>query len=117
MKVARVKISAGKPGEFNADGSGYAASGESSFSRRVAHGGPNTKASTRDAAPLPPVLLSENIRKTQIAIGTLEARILLCTNPGERAKLEKNLRIKNEFLRRLGRQANGTAQAWGKIAV
>jgi hypothetical protein len=117
MRVARVKVSAGKPGEFNADGAGYAPSGESSYSRRVAHCGPNLKATTRDAAPLPPLLVSEKIRTTQIAIGTLEAKLSMCTDPKTRARLEKDLRIKNEILRRLGHQINGTSRIWGRIAV
>jgi hypothetical protein len=115
--MARVRVSAGKAAEFNGDGVGYAPSGESSYSRRVAHGHRTLKASTRDAEPLPPPLLSEKIRMTQIAIGKIEAKLHFERDAAKQARLKKDLRIKTEILTRLGHQANGTSRQWGKINV
>jgi hypothetical protein len=119
MRVARVKVSAGKAAEFNADGHGYAPSGESEFSRVAAHGGNSAR---RDPSEPRKRLngfmpANERIRRMQIEIGTIEGRLNFERDPRERAKLEKNLRIKNALLREFGREQNDPNYRRGKIDV
>jgi hypothetical protein len=119
MRFARVKVSAGKAAEFNADGHGYAASGESQFSRIASHGGDSAR---RDPnAPrerlngfMPP---DEKIRRAQIDIGTLEGHLKFERDPTKRAKLEKNLKIKNALLREYGRERNDPTYRREKVRV
>jgi hypothetical protein len=119
MRVARVKVSAGKAAEFNADGKGYAPNGESQYSRVAAHG---THGVRRD--PTAPrkrfngfMPAHERIRRMQIEIGTIEGRLQFERDPRERAKLEKNLRIKNALLREFGREQNDPNYRREKIDV
>jgi hypothetical protein len=120
MRVARVKVSAGKAAEFNADGNGYAPSGESEYSRVAAHGGnsvrrdPNEPRKGRINGFMP---ADERIRRMQIDIGTIEGRLNFERDPRECAKLEKNLRIKNALLREFGREQNDPNYRRGKIRV
>ena len=124
MRVARVKVSAGKAAEFNADGHGYAPTGELQFTRVAAHGGDSgirrdpSEPRKRFNGFMPS---DEKIRQTQIMIGTIEAQLSFQQrmDPKSRkvAQLEKNLRIKNEFLRQLGRERNDPNYKREKIRV
>jgi len=119
MRVARVKVSAGKAAEFNAAGTGYAPSGESEYSRVAAHGGN----SARRDPNAPRARLNgfmpaeEKIRRMQIMIGTLEGQLKFERDPRERAKLEKSLKIKNSLLREYGREQNDPNYRREKIRV
>jgi hypothetical protein len=121
MRVARVRVSAGKPGEFNADGKGYAPSGESEYSRVAAHGGGRDSRRRDPSAPRDRLNgfmgAHEKIRRTQIMIGTLEGQLKFERDPRERAKLEKSLRIKNSLLREYGREQNDPKYRREKIDV
>jgi hypothetical protein len=119
MRVARVKVSAGKAAEFNADGHGYAPSGESEYSRVAAHGGNGAR---RD--PNAPrerlngfMPADEKIRRAQIEIGNLEGQLKFERDPTKRAKLEKNLKIKNALLGEYGRERNDPTYIREKIRV
>lgn len=98
MKVARVKVSAGKAAEFNADGHGFAPSGASQYSRRVSH-----KATAADLVPLldsKPRLVTL-IAKHERELAKYRAKLHCARGPKERERLERHITIKMEFLERL----------------
>ena len=98
MRVARVRVSAGKAAEFNADGHGFAPSGASQYSRRVSH-----KATAADLVPLldsKPRLVTL-IAKHERELAKHKAKLHCARDPKERARLERHIGIKREFLDRL----------------
>jgi hypothetical protein len=111
MRVARVKVSAGRPDEFGNDGTGYAPNGESAFTRASAHGDqrmsrlPSAKTARRvsrgQQLPLPTL-----IAETQQGVQWIEAQLRIEDDPTRKAKLRKNLEIKSAFLTRLRRELN-----------
>jgi hypothetical protein len=109
MRVARVKVSAGKAAEFNADGNGYAPSGESQYSRASAHGDqrmtrlPSSKIARRISKgnKLPPQTLAEEYAGR---VRWLEAELRGETDSTRRVKLTKNLEIKRRRLDELRRE-------------
>ncbi len=112
MRVARVKVSAGKPGEENAGGIGYAASGASQYSRRVSvHASPADLVTNVDRPPRLVALLA----KHEVALGKYQAKLQFARDPKERARLQRHIAIKMEFMERLKRdrtlQLKGTSHA------
>jgi hypothetical protein len=109
MKVARVKVSAGRPDEFNADGNGYAPSGEGQFSRIAAHGRVTpemlhaTPARIGKGSKLP---LQDLIREYEGRVRWFEAQLRIADGPARKAKLRKNLEIKSRRLTELRRELN-----------
>ena len=109
MKVARVKVSAGRPDEFNGDGNGYAPSGEGQFSRIAAHGHVTpqmlhaTPARVGKGHKLP---LLNLIREHMGRVQWIEAELRTETDPTSKAKLRKNMEIKSRRLTELRRELN-----------
>lgn len=111
MKVARVKVSAGRPDELGNDGSGYAPNGESAYSRASAHGRssmqrlPSTKTARRVSRgielPLPKL-----IAETEQGVLWIEAELRSETDKTQREKLKKNHEIKSRYLTGLRRKLN-----------
>lgn len=109
------------------DGHGYASNGEGEYTRIAAHGGsagPRRDASAPRERPsqvngyLPS---DEKIRRTQIAIGTIESKLMFEQRIDSRspkvAKLQKDLRIKRAFLTQLGLERNNPNHVREKIRV
>jgi len=97
MKFARVKVSAGKPGEENQDGTGYAPSGEGQFSRIAAHGRvtPEMLRATPARVEKGSKLSTPNlIREYTGRIRWLEAQLLIEDDTKRKATIRRNLEIK-----------------------
>jgi len=109
MRTRRVTVSAGKPAEFNADGNGFAPSGESQFSRIAAHGRVTpemlraTPARVGKGSKLP---MQDLIREYAGRIRWLEAQLRIEDDPTRKATIRKNLEIKNRRLTELRRAAS-----------
>ena len=107
MKVARVKVSAGRPEEFNNDGNGYAPSGEGQFSRIAAHGRVTprmlhaTPARVGKGHKLP---LLDLIREYEGRVRYFEVQVRIEDDPTRKAKARKNLEIKSPRLTELRRE-------------
>jgi len=125
MGKNKSKGSGASLGGFDVAGAdGYSGNGLSIHTRRAAHGGDNglrrdpSEPRKRFNGFMPS---DEKIRQTQIMIGTIEAQLAfqqrLDPKSPKIAKLEKNLRIKNEFLRQLGRERNDPNYVREKIRV
>src|ERR1700675_3374342 len=98
MRVARVKVSAGKPGEENADGVGFAASGASQYSRRVSHHArPADLVTHVDSVPRMVTFIAKHERELR----KYEAKLKSASDPKERERLQRHVKIKMEFLERL----------------
>jgi hypothetical protein len=101
MKTRRVTLSVGKPGDENADGAGYAASGEGQFSRIAAHGrvSPQMLHATPARLDKGKELSTPNlIREYTGRIRWLEVQLRIEDDPKRRAKLRKDLEIKRRRL-------------------
>lgn len=99
MRTRRVTVSAGKPGEEGADGTGFAPSGASQYTRRAAHHG----ASTNDLIPhidSVPRLVAM-IRKHERELGKYQAKLKFARDPQERERLQRHIGIKIEFIKRI----------------
>jgi hypothetical protein len=109
MKVARVKVSAGRPDEFNSDGNGYAPSGEGQFSRIAAHGRVTPQMLHATPARIDKghkLTLPKLIAETHGRVQWIEAQLRIEDDPTRKVKLRKNLEIKSAFLTRLRRELN-----------
>jgi hypothetical protein len=95
-------------------GTGYAASGESQYSRAVASGGKAEFPAHRIERSTP---VEDKIRRTQIMIGTIEGKLKFERDPAKRAKLDKDLRIKNALLREYARERSDPNYRREKISV
>jgi hypothetical protein len=109
MKTRRVAVSAGKAAEFNADGNGYAPSGEGQFSRIAAHGrvSPQMLRATPARLDKGNELSTPNlIREYTGRIRWLEAQLRIEDDPKRTATIRKNLEIKHRRLTELRRAAS-----------
>jgi hypothetical protein len=98
MRTRRVTVSAGKPGEENADGVGFAASGASQYSRRVSHyASPDDLKTHVDSRPR----LVGMIAKHERELGKYQGKLKFARDPKERERLLRHIGIKQEFLERL----------------
>lgn len=98
MRVARVKVAAGKAAEFNADGHGFAPSGASQYSRRVSHHASKADLVTMvDSVPRMVTLIAKHERE----LAKHRAKLQCASDPKERERLQRHIAIKREFLDRL----------------
>lgn len=127
MSRARITTNRFQKDPAGDKGHGYASSGESMYTRRIAHGGDDgRRRDTSEPRNRPTQVndwqpIDEKIRLTQIQIGTLESFLTFETRFGPKspkiAKLEKDLRIKRAFLTQLGRERNDPNHKREKIRV
>jgi len=93
------------PSQDAASAPGYAASGESRYSRRVANPAerPVSLVDSPRSEPRPHIYLFhyQLVAKTDHELGKLQRRLAVEIDPAQREKLERNLEIKTRFLRRL----------------
>ncbi len=105
MKRHGPKVHFSTAAQHAASAPGYAASGESRYSRRVANPAerPVSLVDSPRSEPRPHVYLLhyQLVAKTDHELGKLQRRLAIVTDPAQREKLERNLEIKTRFLRRL----------------
>jgi len=100
------------------EGRGYASNGESAFTRAAASGARIKRTDENETIRIwANTNPDEKVRRMQVQIGRVEGRLHFVRDPQERAKLEKQLRIKQALLIEMGREKNDPNYKRKKVRV